>query len=150
VISGNLGTEREYYELLIVPLIRELYDLKATISHYHNSIYATVWSKSLVQFKFEEIGLPVGVKDSLKHLPNSIVERGKSNLAALLSGLYDADGSVKVRKTTSGNYPRISLAQKTKTIIEDVQVLLRNDFGIGSTMYRNDYFDPRVGKIEVR
>ena len=56
---------------------------------------------------------------------------------------------MKVRKTSSGYYPRISLAQKTKTIVGDVQLLLRN-FGISSTMYKNEYFDHRVNKAEVR
>ncbi|MDA4135698.1 MAG: LAGLIDADG family homing endonuclease [Thaumarchaeota archaeon] len=145
-----MTTEKDYYELVIVPLLRKLYGLTPAISYYHNSIYAIVWSKRLVLFKSEQIGLPVGVKDDLKHLPARIIENGELSIAALLSGLYDADGSVKVRKTTSGNYPRISLAQKSKTIIRDVKMLLWDSFSITSTMYRNDYFDPRVGKTEVR
>ena len=149
-ISGNLITEEEYYRRVIVPLIEDLYDLTPTIHCYHNSIYATVWSKPLVLFKSERIGLPIGVKDELKHLPVSIVGRGKASIAALLCGLYDADGSVKARKTPSGNYPRISLAQKTMTIVAQVQELLSGTFKISSTMYRNEYFDPRVGKVEVR
>jgi hypothetical protein len=59
-ISGNLSTEEEYYRRVIVPLIEKLYDLTPTIYTYHNSIYATVWSKSLVVFKSERVGLPVG------------------------------------------------------------------------------------------
>jgi len=149
-ISGNRITEEEYYRTVIVPLIAKLYELKAAIYCYHNSIYATVWSKSLVLFKSEEVRLPVGVKDDLKHLPSRIVENGEGSIAALLSGLYDADGSVKGRKTSSGVYPRISFAQKTKTIVGDVQLLLLRNFGITSTMYRNEYFDPRVSKTEVR
>jgi intein/homing endonuclease len=149
-ISGDFSKEKDYYELLIIPLVKSLYGLQATISHYSNSIYATVYSKELALFKLEQVGLPIGVKDNLYHLPSSIVERGRKNRAALLSDLYDADGSVKVRRTCSGNYPRISLAQKTRPIIEDVQLILREDFDISSTMYRNDYFDARVGKVETR
>jgi len=149
-ISSNLSTEEEYYRMVTVPLIRKLYDFKATIYCYHNSIYATVWSKSLLLFKSEQVGLPVGTKDDLKHLPLCIIEKGQTSVGALLSGLYDADGSVKARKTTSGVYPRISLAQKTKTIVADVQLLLLRNFGISSTMYRNEYVDLRVNKAEVR
>jgi hypothetical protein len=149
-LSGNLLTEEEYYERLVVPLIRSLYDLSPSISRYGNSIYATVYSKELLLFKSGRVGLPVGVKDGLKHLPSSVAENGKESRAALLSGLYDADGSVKVRKTSSGDYPRISLSQKTKSIIEDVHQFLKDDFGISNTMYRNEYFDARVGKLEVR
>ena len=65
--------------MVIVPLIRKLYDLKATIYCYRNSIYATVWSKSLVLFKSEEVGLPIGVKDDLKYLPSRIIEKGESS-----------------------------------------------------------------------
>src|SRR5271155_2727109 len=149
-VSGNLTTEKNYYELVIVPLLRELYDLTPAISCHRNSIYVIIWSKRLLLFKSEQIGLPVGTKDDLKHLPAQIIKNGKLSVAALLSGLYDADGSVKVRRTTSGNYPRISLAQKSKTIVRDVKMLLWDSFSITSTMYRNDYFDARVGKTEVR
>jgi hypothetical protein len=149
-ISGNLSKEEEYYREVVVPLIQDLYGLTPTIYCYHNSFYATVWSKALVLFKSEEIGLPVGIKDQLKHLPASIPEQGTANTAALLAGQYDADGSVKVRKTSSGDYPRISLAQKTRSVVAEVQSLLSTIFGISSTMYRNEYFDIRVHKAEVR
>lgn len=84
------------------------------------------------------------------HLPAPVMDLGTKNRAQLISGLYDADGCLKTRKTASGIYPRLSLAQKTRGIVEDVKETLLNDFGIASTMYQNDYVDVRVAKVERR
>jgi intein/homing endonuclease len=150
VLSGNRATEREYYVQFVAPLLTNLYGITPRLYEYRNSIFATITSKPLVAFKSEVVGLPIGKKSSLTHLPKSILDQGDKSVACLLSGLYDADGSVKVRRTPSGNYPRISFAQKSKGIVEDVKSHLASRFGILSTLYRNDYYDPRVSKVETR
>ena len=150
VLSGNRDTEYEFYEGTVVPLIRGLYGLQPSLYTEYNSVYATTYSKSLVLFKIERIGLPPGPKDQLTHLPESITSRGRDSVAQLLSGLFDTDGSPKVRRTTSRNYPRISFAQKVRGIVENVHRLLSSDFDISSTLYRNDYFDRRSSVTETR
>ena len=148
-LSGNKKTESGFYRLLIAPLLKKLYGLTPAMPTYLNSIYAIIYSKSLLSFKSEVIGMPVGPKDALMHLPHQILCQGARNRANLISGLYDADGCVKERKTKSGIYPRISIAQKNKGIIDDLHKLLR-EFDITSTSYRNDYDDIRVRKVETR
>jgi intein/homing endonuclease len=150
VLSDNRLTEREYYNICVIPLLEGLYGLRSHLYEYRNSILATITSKPLVLFKSNEIGLPIGRKDKLRHLPPRILQQGTRRIANLLSGLYDADGSVKTRKTPSGNYPRISIAQKVKGIIEDTKRILLEDFQITSTSYNNDYYDVRVDKVETR
>jgi intein/homing endonuclease len=148
-LSGNLKTEFGFYSSKVLPLIRRLYGLDPHLYSYRNSVFATVYSRPLVQFKSHEIGLPIGRKDQLLHLPKRITGQGTTQVGSLLSGLYDADGCVKIRKTTSGNYPRITIAQKTKGIVEDVCEFLKR-FGISSTMYKNEYLDWRFGAVETR
>jgi hypothetical protein len=149
-LSGNKTTEAEFYRLLIAPLLKKLYGLTPSMPTYRNSIYAIIYSKELLHFKSEVIGMPIGPKDSLSHLPRQILCQGTKSRANLISGLYDADGCVKTRKTTSGIYPRISIAQKNMGIIDDLHKILLQEFDITSTLYRNDYDDTRIGKVETR
>lgn len=150
VLSGNGRTESEFYSETIAPLLTGLYGLRPRVSRYRNSIYATIYSKELLLFKSNIVGLPVGTKDTLIHLPDAILGQGKRCRAKLLAGLYDADGSLKKRVTSSGSYPRLSFTQKTKGIVEDIKRILFEDFEITSTMYYNDYLDRRVNKLERR
>lgn len=150
VLSGNRAREYGFYRYMVVPLVGGLYDVRNFLYTEHSSVNATVYSKELVLFKAERIGLPIGPKDQLQHLPSSIIQEGRPSIASLLSGIFDADASPKMRRTPSGGYPRISFAQKVKGIVEDVHVLLLHKFRTTSTMHRNDYFDRRSGEIETR
>ena len=94
--------------------------------------------------------MPIGHKDALRRLPHQVLDQGKKNRANLISGLFDADGCVKTRMTESGIYPRLSIAQKTRGIVNDLREILLQDFDIRSTLYRNDYDDKRIGKVETR
>jgi len=149
-LSGNKTTEESFYRSVLAPLLKQLYGLSPSLPSYRNSIYAIVYSKALLRFKSEVIGLPIGHKDALKHLPALILDQGTKSRANLISGLYDADGCVKTRKTKSGIYPRVSIAQKTRGIVSDLQGIMLREFDITSTLYRNDYDDRRTGKIETR
>ncbi len=84
--------------------------MQAHLSVYDNSVYAVAYSKQLVLFKAQVLGLETGRKTRLE-LPTPIIKQGKTSLAGLVSGLYDADCSVKIRKTKSGIYPRISIVK---------------------------------------
>jgi len=149
-LSGNNTSEAGFYRLDIAPLLIKLYGLAPSIQTYRNSIYAIIYSKALVCFKSEIIGLPIGRKDAFGHLPRLIMDKGRKNRASLISGLYDADGCVKIRRTKSGIYPRISIAQKARGIVRGLQETMSREFDITSTLYRNDYADKRVNKIETR
>ncbi len=148
-LSGNRRTETQYYTTILLPLVRDLYDVSPHIYKYRNSIYLCVFSKQLVLFKHHRIGLPLGKKGDVRSLPDHVLQTDRS-VGAFLAGFYDADGSIKIRRDKSGNYPRISIAQKSKRVIRHVKALLGDMFAIRSTMYRNEYFDWRVSKLEVR
>ena len=147
VISGNRRNETLYYEEVLRPLIHSLYSLEPSIAFENNSVYLRVYSKELVSFKHDRIGLPIGRKKELR-IPD-VATRDAQLTAQIVSGLYDTDGSVKVRRDKSGNYPRISLAQKHPHLVRETMSFLQS-VGITSTMYRNDYFDPRTTKTETR
>ena len=147
VISGNKENETRYYEDILSPLIEDLYSLSPAIAFQNNSIYLRVYSKELVDFKHSELGLPIGKKSGLRIPP--CMSSGNRTSGNVVCGLYDTDGSVKIRHDKSGDYPRISLGQKHRGLVQEIKLILGN-LGITSTMYRNDYFDPRSGKIAAR
>ena len=150
VLSGNANTEFEFYTLIISPLIEKLYSLKPYVYTNRNSIYSRVYSKDLVMFKARELGLPIGPKRQMTRLPLKIVEHGKEHVSQILSGLYDTDGSPKIRKTPSRWYPRISIAQRNEAIVREVHRLLYDVFDITNTLYRNVYHDSRYSTVAVR
>ncbi|MDE1853081.1 MAG: hypothetical protein KGI38_04940 [Thaumarchaeota archaeon] len=144
VISGNKKKETQYYVEVLVPLIKDLYCISPTIAFQNNSVYLRVYSKELVLFKHRELGFPIGPKRGLR-IPSFAISSRQSTANAL-SGLYDTDGSVKIRHDKSGEYPRISFSQKDDGPIRQTKTLLRS-FGISSTMYRCESFDARSGKV---
>lgn len=147
VISGSRQNETQYYREVLKPLINHLYRINPTVCFEGNSVYLRIYSKELVLFKHSVLGLPIGRK---LHLDIPHIAKANLEMAAnVISGLYDADGSVKVRHDKSGDYPRISLGQKHEELVKQTRACLTL-FGITSTMYRNDYFDPRSGQLERR
>jgi len=147
VISGNRHNETHYYEDVLAPLIRRLYGIDPTTCFENSSVYLRIYNRELVLFKHSVLGFPIGRKLHLD-IPN-VAMRNLEMTANVVSGLYDTDGSVKVRHDKSGDYPRISLGQKHEELVEQTRTCL-SLFGISSTMYRNDYFDPRSGLFETR
>jgi intein/homing endonuclease len=147
LISGNRENETQYYTAVLAPLIGHLYSVLPTISFQDNSVYLRVYSKELVLFKHCELGFPIGRKRELK-IP-AFTKSNRLSTANVLSGLYDTDGCVKIRHNKSGDYPRISFAQKHEELVKETRISL-GSFGITSSMYQNDYFDPRSGKINSR
>ena len=147
VISGSKQNETRYYEEVLSPLVSELYSVEPTIAFQNNSVYLRVYCKELILFKHSVLGLPLGRKEGLR-IPDFVASSRPSS-AQVVSGLYDTDGSVKIRHDKSGDYPRISFGQKHKQLVADIRGFL-GTLGITSTMYRNDYFDPRTRKVATR
>ena len=147
VISGNRKNETPYYGEVLAPLIEDLYSLVPTVAFEDNSVYLRIYSKELVWLKHRELGFPIGPKRDLR-IP-TFATLNRLCTANVLSGLYDTDGCVKIRHDKSGDYPRISFGQKHEELVREAKAFL-GSFGITSTMYRNDYFDSRNGKIESR
>lgn len=150
VISGSRQNEQEYYRGVLAPLIGNLYDVNPRIVESRGSIFVQVYSKDLLLFKSAVLGMPVGRKDRLKRLPDVVRNGSGPWVAQFLAGFYDADGSIKLRRTPWKSYPRISFAQKIRGVVAEVKQMLAGEFSITSTMYKNTYFDSRVGKSEVR
>jgi len=147
LISGDRTKETAYYREVLAPLVEDLFGIKPTIVFENNSIYLRAYSTELVLFKHQRLGFPIGRKTGLR-IPE-FTRSNPSSTRNVVSGLYDTDGSVKVRHDKSGDYPRVSFAQKHQTLVAEVREIL-GSLGITSTFYRNDYYDSRSSKVETR
>ena len=141
---GNVN-EKQFYQKTILPLLLQLFGFRPKVKTFRNSCYTRIYSKDLVLFKSQIIGLPVGNKNKLSTLPSVFTGRPTNLVKCLLAGIFDSDGSVKAVKRKPKLYPRLNITLKSKTIIEEIQSLFLS-LGITSTVYQDKRFDKRIQK----
>jgi hypothetical protein len=150
VVSGSRQNEQEYYRQVLAPMLFNLYGLVPSIVESRGSICLYIYSKELLQFKHDVMQLPVGPKSQLERLPSYVRSAKDEWVGRFLRGIYDTDGSVKLRRTCGRSYPRISFAQAVEGIVNDVSDLIRDRFSISTTCYSNATLDRRSGKRTTR
>ncbi|MBC8428270.1 hypothetical protein H8D04_00160 [bacterium] len=116
---------------------------KLNLTYYlaKDGMHYNVSSSTLVQF-FEYIGFDLSLKAHNKVIPSRLLEMGKENISALLSGIFDGDGF------STSKHGTIGIGLSNKKLIEQIRIILLN-FGIRSKYYRvskelmnsYDYFD---------
>lgn len=131
--SGGLD-EEEFYKSVIIPLFENLFNIipKIRISHRDSTFNINIYSKRLLRFLSETIGIPVGKKCHKISIPEIFKASKKLNIA-FLQGYADADFSLTLKKRYKNvqYYPVIVGASASKTIIKEVCEILKNmDFSI--------------------
>jgi hypothetical protein len=91
-ISGNRLNEQEYYRAVLGPLLHQLYDLNPGFCESNNPIFLYLYSKELVFFKHDAMGMPIGRKSQLRCLPDYVPAAEDRWVEQFLSGFYDTDG----------------------------------------------------------
>lgn len=104
-----------------------------------DNLHYSINSKNFIEF-LEHLGFDVSLKAKEKHIPTRILELSKDNIKALLSGIFDGDGS---SRSDNGC---VSISLSSKKLIEQIRMLLIN-FGILS-MY-NEGVTPPTKKVKV-
>lgn len=133
-IGGDMHEEREYHDTWVKPLYEQtilipvfgLY-MKYVIRDSLGIYGCHLFYEEVVQY-FEAMGICVGPKLHAS-IPAWILARPKY-AKRCLRGLFDTDGSVYFAKNYSAKYPmynyaRIQLALTSKTIIDQVEQLLK-------------------------
>lgn len=139
---GNPRDEKELYNGVVGPLFKKVFgfipDIRLKDS---NTTYGfVVYSKSLVSYLTNVIGLPIGQKyDKLSVLP-SITSNDKF-IVSFLRGLFDTDGCITFKKRYRDYpyYPVISFSSKSKTLVKEVSHIL-NSYGFNIV----EYYDYKV------
>lgn len=132
---GNPKDEREFYDEVLVPLFKRVFNI-SLIPHLQDksTTYGIrFWSKALVKFLTEVIGLPKGVK--YEHLTLPRIFNSRELKLAFIQGVADTDFCFTLRNKR----PAIIGASKSRRFMEEIAKELE---AIGISMYKA--FDYKV------
>jgi transcriptional regulator with XRE-family HTH domain len=141
--KGNKNDEKEYYQNIIKPMFKELYNIDINLKEYTKAFGFECYSSKLIEFKNKVIGLPIGPKKNIR-IPNCFKVNDSKILSSLISGLFDTDGTICFRSQNKNKYyyPTIRFTTISKPLSEDVQETLKM-LGFKTYLYTNN-------KINVR
>jgi hypothetical protein len=142
---GNFKTEKDYFKLVLLPLLLTLYKKQPRLEHFENSLFLRISSKELVDFKSKTLKLPIGNKSKLNALPQFIINNGRQHIFHFIAGIFDTDGTVKLIKRPNGLYPRLRITLKNKEIIFQIKDILAAE-SITATIYHDRRYDKRIKK----
>ncbi|MBS3051435.1 MAG: hypothetical protein J4400_04785 [Candidatus Aenigmarchaeota archaeon] len=129
-ITCSFTDDKEYIDNFIVPLIFRVFNikLKPVKLKGQNTIRIITRSKGLFYF-LKDIGFNIGPKDNIE-IPKFIL-KNKKFIIPFIRGLFDTDGSVSLKKQ-GHNYPVISVKQKSRKLVEQLELILKE---MGFSMY---------------
>lgn len=136
-IVGNSIDDEKYIKNHVIPLIKNLFNINPKIYEFkkQKTIRISIRSKGLFNF-LKTLGMNIGPKKNI-HIPY-IIKMKRNFFFSFLRGFMDTDGSVYLR---NGNYPVLSNSQKSRKIIEEIELYLKN-FGFSTyvnyNIVRND------------
>jgi len=147
--GGNPHNEREFYNSVLKPLIKRIFNLDIIMKLIGNkSTYGfVIYSKSLFTFLSENIGLPTGKKYPNLRIPivfNTILLK-----TYFLRGMADTDFCLSLKKTNKNipHYPVVSTASKSKSFLLELNDVLL-ELGFKPSLSLNcTYFDKRYQKV---
>ncbi len=137
--GGNPKDEVTFYQEVISPLFRKLFGLDIKARSLGKTYGVIIYSKNLVEFLVEKIGLSKSPKKEL-NVPRDFY-RNQKLLLSFISGVADTDFSFKLRNKV---YPVISGCSKSRVLMEEISSILEKfEFKVCRTFdYKN--IDPRL------
>ena len=132
--GGNPKDEKEFYNRTIKNLFKELFNISVKPQLFSKGTYGVnVYSKNLVEFLLNEIGLTKSPKNSLR-IPK-IFYSDRKLLFKFIKGVADTDFSIVLRY---GKYPVISGSSKCKEFMREISLILEENW-----FKVNRFFDVR-------
>ena len=125
-LKGNKNDEKGYYEGVVKPMFKELYNLDLTIKEYEATIGFETYSQALWEFKTKVIGLPKAPKKTIR-IPETLKVNNKEILCSLMRGLFDTDGSIYFRSQGKNKayYPVITFTTISNGLADDIAEILK-------------------------
>jgi intein/homing endonuclease len=121
--KAKLYTSYEEEKDIIIQLIKELFDYKASIrertmgfeKRINYEIYIS--SKELTDFLMNKVKFPAGAKSLTAYIPEIIIKARDSEIASFIRGVIDGDGTINKGYT-------VKIPSGSKKFIEDMKLLL--------------------------
>lgn len=145
---GNPKDEKEFYCTLIKNLIKKLFniDIKSKFHDKKTTYGFSLYSKNIVRYLTEFIGLPLGKKYDKLKIPEIFLDN-KELIRNFISGVADTDFHLAIKKNRN-NYPVIKGTSKSRSFIEEIKNFLESE-GFKVCIYERKDFDKRVNKIVI-
>lgn len=122
-VACHKEDDREYVDDIILPLIKRIYGKTPKPRNWSQGTYGfRICSKSIVKFKNQTLGLPMGRKNNIC-LPE-IIYNDKKLMLPFLRGLFDTDGSLCLWKRRNRLYPRIYFSNISRELVQQVRAFL--------------------------
>jgi intein/homing endonuclease len=90
-VFGNPKNEVEYFKNFLQPLYNNLFNIKTWIRIQNNALCIPIYSKAIVTFKKNVLGLPAGEKARKIEIPDFILKDNEL-FKSCLRGIFDTDG----------------------------------------------------------
>ncbi len=145
---GHLINDRKWYDSVLIPLKKKLFNLELNTKLYNNGCCAIQFrSKAIIGFYSKCIGLPPGKKSGLIDIPNIILDAGLPYALACISGIFDTDFYLgfKNKNNTVHTYPFIELIVKSARLVKTISKILKQS-GFSYSTRDCTKFDKRFGK----
>ena len=141
-ICGHKQDDRDYHEKTTKRLFLHIFGKEVRIQERkkENALFIRFSDKKIFSI-LNSIGIPIGKKYDYLKVPNCIVNN--SNFAVcFVRGLADTDGSIIFSKQHRDThyYPRIEIASKSKTFLEEVLLILTSNGFYGSVSKKGIHY----------
>ncbi|MDD5148510.1 MAG: LAGLIDADG family homing endonuclease [Candidatus ainarchaeum sp.] len=146
---GHQINDRKWYETVLIPLYKKLFNLKLVGKKCSDGTYAIQFrSKAIVTFYNKCMGLPLGSKSTIVDIPKIVLDSGLESTLACISGVFDTDFYLgfKNKNKTVHSYPVIDLRTNSPYLAKTISNVL-NKIGISNSTGPTKQFDKRNGKI---
>ena len=147
---GHRTEDVEYYKKCVNMVFKNLFNVELNLRTYSykngSSLVASIDSKAILSFLSKVLNLPIGNKVSISKIPKCVESATDEIKTMFIRGLADTDFCITFKKKYRDNhyYPVISVAQKSKRMIQDLEFLLDS---LGFSLYTqyNVVFNDRRG-----
>lgn len=149
---GHPDDEKGLYDDIIAPAFKRVFGIEIKPKLYDNkTTYGfQIYSKSLLTFFSEFVGLPIGKKSDIIRIPD-IIKKSDRMTRAFVRGYADTDFCLTLKKRYRDKpyYPVILGVSKSKEMMKEVANYLEiNGFNVSRDFDRK-YYDHRVNKQTI-
>ena len=144
---GNPKNEAEFYHIIVKPLFKRVFGLDLILKPQDSGeTYGfCTWSRAIVTFLTEIVGLPYGNKYSKLKIPEIFVQHNL--IKDFIKGVADTDFYLGLKRGSKIRpiYPVISGVSKSKNFIDEIATWL-NQNGFHTNTYERKQIDLRFKK----
>lgn len=126
---GNPKDEKSFYIEIVKPFFKETFlsDINVRMMDSETTFGFSFYSKQLVNYLTNTIGLPLGKKYSNLKIPE-IFKKDKGLLTNFIKGVFDTDGCICFKKKYKQKpyYPVISISSKSRLFVSEIAKFLKD------------------------